>query len=51
MFKEIYFRIIVVGKEKGNGVELTETPDEVVHYKGQGVIVQLYGYRYTLHME
>lgn len=41
MLKERTFRIIVVGKSKGNGVELTASPDKVIQYNGQEVSVQL----------
>jgi alpha-D-xyloside xylohydrolase len=41
MLNERKFHIIIVGKSKGNGVELTESPDKVIQYKGQEVIIQL----------
>jgi len=35
------FRLILVGKNKGTGVEITENPDKSVTYKGEEVTVRL----------
>jgi len=41
MLQERKIRIIVVGKSKGNGVALTESPDKIVSYNGQEIAVKL----------
>jgi alpha-D-xyloside xylohydrolase len=41
MLKQRNLHIIVVGKSKGNGVELTASPDKIIQYNGQEVTVQL----------
>jgi alpha-D-xyloside xylohydrolase len=34
------FQIVLVGKDKGNGIELTEKPNKVIQYYGEKQIVQ-----------
>jgi len=37
------FHVVVVGKGHGAGLEVTESPDKVVAYQGEGQIVADFG--------
>ncbi len=41
MLKERTFNIVVVGKDHGTGVEITDKPDKAISYQGERQIVQL----------
>jgi alpha-D-xyloside xylohydrolase len=41
MINERTFNITIVGRSKGTGVALTESPDKVLRYNGQEVTVKL----------
>jgi alpha-D-xyloside xylohydrolase len=40
MLEKRNFQIVLVGKDKGNGIELTERPNKVIQYYGEEQIVQ-----------
>ena len=41
MLEKRSFKIIVVGKSQGTGIELTGNPDKTVQYEGKEQIIQL----------
>ena len=41
MLKERTFNIVLVGKDHGTGVEITDNPDKTVRYQGDRQIIQM----------
>jgi alpha-D-xyloside xylohydrolase len=41
MLKKRYFQIVLVTKDHGTGVEITENPDKIFLYQGTRQVVQL----------
>jgi hypothetical protein len=40
MLEKRNFQIVLVGKDKGNGIELTEKPNKFIQYYGEEQIAQ-----------
>jgi hypothetical protein len=41
MLKARTFHVVIVGKGRGTGVEVTDKPDKVISYRGEQEIVSL----------